>query len=499
MSVLSLGLSADGWANLTYEPGHDPGLGFNTVSWWNYGWDGPTVWANEVQRMYDYGLREVSLSPLRFVTPGTGQIASSSQRAPDLEHVEAAVARATSLGMTVTVNPFVELENFSTWRGFYNPTPGSNEAETFWDDYTTYVVDVAEMAETYGVDAMTIGTELKTLVQDSGHNTDLTSLIDQVDAVFSGQIGYAANWDNFTNSNLTATVWDHPAVDFVGIDAYFRVVTPEEADNSDSGDFEGLVVSRWTELIDTIILPFAQARQGGDGLPVKFTEYGATPFNRGIAIASEGHTVDLDEQLKGFRGLLRALDGYGDVIESLHVWQWGMPGSYNSEFHIDPARTSNISGGFDESLNRRLGQMLVDYAANPFIPGDYNGDGVVDASDIDLLMSNLGDDSFDLDGDGQADAADLTMLVEEVLNTAFGDANLDRRVDLLDLSALAASFEDAAGWSSGDFNGDGVADLLDLSTLASSFGFESLVPEPAAASVVSMLVVLTGRRGLSHC
>ncbi|MEQ9455478.1 MAG: hypothetical protein RLN76_12910 [Phycisphaeraceae bacterium] len=60
-----------------------------------------------------------------------------------------------------------------------------------------------------------------------------------------------------------------------------------------------------------------------------------------------------------------------------------------------------------------------------------------------------------------------------------GDTNGDRIVDLIDLSTLASNFGDPG--PAGDFNGDGAVDLIDLSTLASNFDTELTGPLPAPA------------------
>ena len=191
-----------------YEPGVDPGVGFNLISWANFGATGASTWENAVQSIYDAGFDEVSISPVRFVTLGTGSIATTSSQGPELSHIAAGITRAKSLGMQVTVNPFVEPVGFSMWRGLYDPSPGGGEWTTFWNDYEQYLVDVAQVAETNGADSMTVGTELKAITQNSGNNAKWSSVISAVDAEFSGRLGYAANWDNYQNSNLTSTIWE---------------------------------------------------------------------------------------------------------------------------------------------------------------------------------------------------------------------------------------------------------------------------------------------------
>lgn len=90
------------------------------------------------------------------------------------------------------------------------------------------------------------------------------------------------------------------------------------------------------------------------------------------------------------------------------------------------------------------------------------------------------------------------VVVFHALPLIAGDANVDGMVDLLDLSILAAHFnEGVAGSWNGDFNGDGVVDLLDLSILAGNFGASNSVPEPAGWVVMGLMAGVAGRRRAS--
>lgn len=155
--------------------------------------------------------------------------------------------------------------------------------------------------------------------------------------------------------------------------------------------------------------------------------------------------------------------------------------------------------------------------ASMSIPGDFNGDGSVDAVDIDLLFDNLGGDAdtYDLTGDVTVDSADVDELVRVILETEFGDANLDGAVNVVDLGVLATNFGQLGDWSEGDFNGSGTVNLVDLGILATSFGFSAsqiaelasafaaddlsgvaaLVPEPAAPMLAAVgLAAIAWRR-----
>ncbi len=370
LALLTLRASADPGV---YEPGVDPGVGFNLVSWANFGASGPTVWENAVQAAHDAGFDEVSLSPVRFYTIGAGSIAATSSQGPELSHVAAGVARAKSLGMRVTVNPFVEPVGFTEWRGFYDPTPGSGEWNTFWTDYGDYLVDVAQMAEVNGADSMTVGTELRAITRNSGNNTQWASVISAVDAEFTGTLGYAANWDNYRNNNVRNTIWENPAIDFIGIDAYFtNIQSNSQADASGTYPnqaFIGQVEAAWNDRLDNQILPFAAARKGGAGMPVEFTEVGYLPYNRTtVTPQNSSGPLDQDEQNMAFEGLMRALDGRGNEFLATHIWQWNMPGSAGSLWNFDP-------NGGNQPNNQQTAQWLSDFVTNSVDPGTGPGAG----------------------------------------------------------------------------------------------------------------------------
>lgn len=378
--VLLAGSIAGAGDPAVYEPNTDPEVGFNLISWFNFGGSGANRWQSAVRGLHDAGFTEVSISPVRFVDPSTGVIANSSSKGPELSHIAAGVAEAKSLGMRVTVNPFVEPENFAFWRGQYDPSPGSQDWSTYWQDYEDYLVDVAVMAQANGADALNVGTELRAITRNNGNNAKWTSVIQAVDNAFTGELGYAANWDNYRNGNLTGAIWQNPAIDYVGIDAYFRNTTSNAESDASGADpnetFIAQVEQGWNDRLDNEILPFAGSLQGGQGLPVVLTEVGYLPYNRTtVNPQNSSGSVDTDEQVMAFKGLNRALDGRKDELGAIHVWQWGMDGSNGSLWNIAAGTPA------DQPNNVPLGQWLSGFVSAPALAGDFNGDGVVDAAD----------------------------------------------------------------------------------------------------------------------
>ena len=119
------------------------------------------------------------------------------------------------------------------------------------------------------------------------------------------------------------------------------------------------------------------------------------------------------------------------------------------------------------------------------LPGDFNGNAMLDAGDIDLLSMEVVNGThiagFNLSGNAQVNETDRTFWVEELKGTFFGDANLDGSVAFDDFLTLSTNFGQAGGWSDGDFNGNNEIDFADFLRLSSNFGEPSAVaavPEP---------------------
>ncbi|MCA9211858.1 MAG: PEP-CTERM sorting domain-containing protein [Planctomycetales bacterium] len=139
--------------------------------------------------------------------------------------------------------------------------------------------------------------------------------------------------------------------------------------------------------------------------------------------------------------------------------------------------------------------------SSPSVRGDYNGNGTLEAEDIDILTSaiiaGINPPGYDLTGDGQLDQADREVWVTEINNTFFGDSNLDGEFNSSDFVFVfgAGQYEDAVDgnstWGTGDWNGDGDFNSSDFVLAFQGQSYEKgprppAVPEPSSALLVLM-------------
>jgi hypothetical protein len=165
----------------------------------------------------------------------------------------------------------------------------------------------------------------------------------------------------------------------------------------------------------------------------------------------------------------------------------------NSPKIVMPATQLNPVNGYNYTYSGSLVATGNQVDLVVTLNGDANGDGVLDAADIDALYQQY--------GTGAAGQAAVAAELQNIFNTGLGDANLDHKVDLLDLQILLNNWQrsgSGVGWAQGDFNGDGVVDFADFQILLDDWNPAGFTPAPEPATLTVLLLgglLTTLRRG----
>ena len=146
-------------------------------------------------------------------------------------------------------------------------------------------------------------------------------------------------------------------------------------------------------------------------------------------------------------------------------------------------------------------------AAGGGITGDYNGNGSLDAGDLDVLAQYAQDQNLagDLNGDQAVDSNDRSMWIETLQKSWVGDSNFDGEFSSSDFVMVftAGKYENgqAAGYAEGDWNGDMQFSSSDFVAAFVAGGYEngpraatSAVPEPGSAGLLLMGALALAKR-----
>lgn len=171
---------------------------------------------------------------------------------------------------------------------------------------------------------------------------------------------------------------------------------------------------------------------------------------------------------------------------------------------------ASLAPGLSWDVQYSAEAIVLNVIGEAGVTGDFNGDGILDAADMDLLSAEVrsgpGMAQFDLNSDGLVNDADREMWVNTIKQTYFGDANLDGEFNSGDLVTVftVGEYEDAemgnSGWGEGDWNGDGDFDSSDFVVAFSAGGYEqgpraatAAVPEPGSCTLLIAGLLLWGR------
>ncbi|MFO0911533.1 MAG: Ig-like domain-containing protein [Pirellulales bacterium] len=176
-----------------------------------------------------------------------------------------------------------------------------------------------------------------------------------------------------------------------------------------------------------------------------------------------------------------------------------------SQGAFEGAESDNGERRGQRRRNRRAGRRYLsceslevrDVLAGLGPLGDFNQDGVVEATDVDLLTvaywQGQLDESWDFNGDGQADLGDRDYLVHRLLQLIPGSLDDDTDVDSADLLVLVENWtgqlQPGTGQSrftGGDLDGDLDLDTNDLLSFLANWTGSLSQPFPSGPTVTGI-------------
>lgn len=206
-------------------------------------------------------------------------------------------------GVKVLLKPHIWVRNVG-WAGNLN---FNDKKWGKWENnYRKRMLDFAKFAEENKVEMLCIGVELKNAVQ---HNpTFFTSLIDSLKAVFSGELIYASNWDNYFNIPF----WDK--LDYIGLDCYFPISLKQNPSKKE-------IVKGWQKRIEKMRKFTTKTNK-----KIIFTEYGyrSTDFSVGKQWEieySKDVPVNLELQKLAYSVFFEQVY-YNKFVAGGFLWKW---------------------------------------------------------------------------------------------------------------------------------------------------------------------------------
>jgi len=227
---------------------------------------------------------------------------------PTPEQLGDLITHAKSKGLRVILMPIVLLDQprGTEWRGRINPASDNGGWETWWDSYRSMILHFAWIAESYGVNVLSVGSELVS-TETPDKLGEWRRLIRDVRQVYKGQLTYSANWDHYTPVKF----WDQ--LDLIGLNSYYKL-----------GDGRNVTVDevkrRWAD-IQKDLLAFTKKQ----GKPLLFLEVGwcsmANAAHEPWDYTKTDEPLDLDLQKRLFEGFMQSWYGNAN-LGGFVVWEW---------------------------------------------------------------------------------------------------------------------------------------------------------------------------------
>jgi hypothetical protein len=291
---------------------------------WNRDGCAPSYPFENVESALDQ-IRDIRANYVSLVDTWYMDAYTSSAIYPDPEktHTEAEIVDTIQAihdrGMGVLLKPHVDVKD-GTWRGAIDPA----DKDAWFTSYTAFISHYAEIAQDHGVELLSAGTELESMVAAS-YRPRWIAMTDAIRQTYAGPLTYAANWDGYQDVSF----WDR--VDLAGIDAYFPLSNDPDPSLDD-------LVNGWTTFCYTATSPCGTFGEPGEchnwvdeikswqatiDKPVIFTEIGYQSADCAAAApwAAPSTTPNCGLQARCYAA---AFDVFGDEpwFQGVFWWAW---------------------------------------------------------------------------------------------------------------------------------------------------------------------------------
>ena len=165
----------------------------------------------------------VAITPYAFSKKNEPNVTFNHQHSwwgEKMDGITRMIHQAHSEGLKIMLKPHVWVMG-EGWCGQFDLQ--TEEEWKIWEkEYALYILTIAKIAQEEQVEVLCIGTEYK--IAATKRKIFWNALIKTIRKSYSGQITYAANWDNYKNISF----WS--ALDFIGVDAYFPLSPTKDVD-----------------------------------------------------------------------------------------------------------------------------------------------------------------------------------------------------------------------------------------------------------------------------
>lgn len=273
-----------------------PRRGFNLACWYEGCFQVDEI-SDSLDAILDIGGNWLAIVPTWYQdTAASSEIfEDDSASTEDLAFV---INLAKGKGFGILLKPHIDTYS-GAWRGEIDP----DNLAVWQESYREFIIHFAELSEDLGVDILAIGTELEERVGDTAF---WRGLVTNIRDVYSGELTYAANWDNYE----AVEFWD--LLDYIGIDFYFPLT---DDPNASQAEMEAALAEIGADL---------EAYSSGEERPILFTEIGyrsADGTNTRPYRYDDGAAEDLQEQADAYAAVLTT---YGNEawLEGIFWWRW---------------------------------------------------------------------------------------------------------------------------------------------------------------------------------